>query len=397
MRIGKSIVMASIIMAAACSGGNDARPGDGSSSPTAQDKPAIMRAVDGIPGWTPTGDVETYAKDGLYGYIDGGAEIVFQYGFRELSVFKFKPAGPTAPVWPGPGLPVSSTGTAKPVGSPALPAQKELALEIYQMESGEAAFGIYSTKLEGEEESWPGIMSDNWVGLGQGGLVKGEYVVNILAPECTNREIGEFAAAIATKIPGKETVRPMGMAWLPRNGMIAGSGRYIKGLLAAQNESPFLERDFWGFGGADGAKDGNGGTVAYSAKYGVAPAVSKLIIVKLEKAPTAGDLDDHVLAIFKEYLKDVRREGETLEGKNEAGRWFLFGHKGLFAALILGEPDRNLARARLDLALDHALGTADAFPQEKPKTFLAVRALSEGESLNTFVVKSLKKTVNSRP
>ena len=391
MRIRKLVVVASIIMAAAYSGGNDARPGDSAGSPAAQEKPAIMRAVDGIPGWTPTGDVETYTKDDLYGYIDGGAEIVLQYGFRELAVFKFKPAATAAPVWPGPGLPVSSTGTAKPVGSPALPAQKELALEIYQMESGEAAFGIYSTKLEGEEESWPGIMSDNWVGLGQGGLVKGEYVVNILAPECTNREIGEFAAAIATKIPGKETVRPMGMAWLPRDGMVLGSWRYIKGPLAAQGESPFLEAAFWGFGTTNGA------TEAYSAKYGVAPAVSKLIIVKLEKAPTAGDLDDHVLAIFKEYLKDVRREGETLEGKNEAGRWFLFGHKGLFAALILGEPDRNLARARLDLALDHALGTADAFPQEKPKTFLAVRAFSEGESLNTFVVKSLKKTVNSRP
>ena len=52
--------------------------------------------MDGIPGWTRTGDVETYTKDGLYVYIDGGAEIVLQYGFRELAVFKFKPAAPPA-------------------------------------------------------------------------------------------------------------------------------------------------------------------------------------------------------------------------------------------------------------------------------------------------------------
>jgi hypothetical protein len=63
---------------------------------TAEDKPAIMRAVDVIPGWTRTGDVETCTKDGLYGYIDGGAEIVLEYGFRELAVFKFKPAVPPA-------------------------------------------------------------------------------------------------------------------------------------------------------------------------------------------------------------------------------------------------------------------------------------------------------------
>jgi hypothetical protein len=286
--------------------------------------------VDGIPGWTRTGEVETYTKDGLYGYIDGGAEIVFQYGFRELAVFKFKPAGTTA-----------------------LPAQKELVLEIYRMDSGEAAFGIYSTKLEGEEEAWPGIKSDHWVGPGQGGLVKGEYMVNILAPECASREIGEFAAALEPKIPGKATLRPKGMARLPRDGMVAGSWRYIKGPLAAQNESPFLEGSFWEFGAGDGA----GATEAYSAKYGVAPAVSKLVIVKFENAPEAGALEDSVLTAFREYLVDVRRDGGSVEGKNQAGRWFLFGRKGQFAALVLSEPDRKAAQARLDSALTMALSS----------------------------------------
>ncbi len=321
----RSVIAASVLLAAAaCSGRNDARPDDNALFPAAQDKPTVMRAVDDIPGWIRDGDVETYAKDGLYGYIDGGAEIVFQYGFRELAVFKFKPAGTTA-----------------------LPAQKELVLEIYRMDSGEAAFGIYSTKLEGEEESWPGIQSDHWVSPGQGGLVKGEFMVNILAPECTVREIGEFAAAIEPKIPGKATLRPKGLAWLPREGMVTGSGRYIKGPLAAQNESPFLEGDYWGFG----AGDGTGAAEAYSAKYGVAPAVSKLVIVKFEKAPEAGALEDNVLTAFREYLVDVRRDEGSVEGKNQAGRWFLFKGAGAVAALVLSEADRKAAQTRLDLAL----------------------------------------------
>jgi hypothetical protein len=289
-----------------------------------------MRAVDGIPGWKRGGDVETYTKDGLYGYIDGGAEIVFQYGFRELAVFKFKSSGVTT-----------------------LPAQRELVLEIYRMDSGEAAFGIYSTKLEGEEEGWPGIKSDNWVGPGQGGLVKGEYMVNILAPECTGREIGEFAAALEPKIPGKETVRPKGMAWLPRDGMVDGSWKYIKGPLAAQSESPFLEGSFWGFD----AEDRGGATESYSAKYSIAPAVSKLVIVKFENAPAAGTLDDHVLTAFKEYLVDVRINGGSVEGKNQAGRWVLFKATGAVAALVLSEPDRKAAQARLDAALSAALAS----------------------------------------
>ena len=328
-----AVLASAILLAAACSGGNDAQPGDSALSPVAEDKPAIMRAVDGIPGWIRNGDVETYTKDGLYGYIDGGAEIVFQYGFRELAVFKFKPAAAAA-------------------------ALKEVVLEVYWMASGEAAFGFYSTKLEGEEEGWPGIKPDHWVGAGQGGLVKGEYLVNLLAPECTKEEIGGFAAALEPKIPGTGTVRPKSMDWLPCEGMVEGSWRYIKGPLAAQNESPFLEQAFWGFGAAGDAD----ATAAYSAKYGVAPAVSKLVIVKLGRSPAAGSLEDSVLVVFKEYLKDVRWEAETLEGQNDAGRWFLFKRTGAIAVLVLGDPDRDAARARLSRALAQALGMAAASP-----------------------------------
>jgi hypothetical protein len=143
------------------------------------------------------------------------------------------------------------------------------------------------------------------------------------------------------------------MTWLPRDNMVTGSGRYIKGPLAAQNESPFLEGSFWGFG----AGDRQGTTEAYSAKYGGAPAVSKLVIVKFENAPAAGTLDDHVLTAFKEYLVDVRINGGSVEGKNQAGRWFLFKATGAVAALVLSEPDRKAAQARLDAALSAALAS----------------------------------------
>jgi hypothetical protein len=322
--------LAAVFVGTGCSGGDAALLADSVLSPAAQDKPAVMRAVDGIPGWTREGDAETYTKDGLYGYIDGGAEIVLQYGFRELAVFKFKPAAAAAA------------------------AEKELVLEVYRMESAEAAFGIYSTKLEGDEERWPGIKADHWISPGQGGLVKGEYMVNILAPECTDREIGEFAAALEPKIPGQGTARPKGMDWLPRAGLVLASWRYIRGPLAAQGESPFLEAAFWGFGAAPGTDKGVGSTEAYSAKYGVAPAVSKLVIVKFEKAPEASALGKNLLAVFNEYLKDVRTDGGVIEGRNAADRWFLFGAKGAAAALVLGDPDRASALARLDLALSQA-------------------------------------------
>jgi len=287
--------------------------------------PLIMREIDGIPGWKRQGPPERFTLEGLYGYIDGGAEIVLPYGFRELSVFKFKPAtAPTAP--------------------------KEIVAEIYRMASGAGAFGLYSTKLEGEERGWPGIAADNWISRGQANLVKGDYLVNILAPECTDREIGEFAAALEGRVPAGGTARPKGLDRLPREGMVPSSWRYIRGPVAAQNESPFLEGGFWGFGG-DAEK---GATVAYSAKYGAAPAVSKLVIVELGEAPEGDTIEAGVGALFGQYLEAVRRSGGALEGRNAAGRWFLFERRGAVAVLVLGDPDEAAARARLDAAISRA-------------------------------------------
>ena len=56
----------------------------------------------------------TYEGKGLYGYIDGGAELYFEYGFQKLVVQEF---------------------ITKP---------HRLTVEIYQMKSPQAAFGIFS-------------------------------------------------------------------------------------------------------------------------------------------------------------------------------------------------------------------------------------------------------------
>jgi hypothetical protein len=326
-----------VFMAAACSSGNNARPGDSALSPVAGDVPAVLQAVDGIPCWKRTGPLERYNKEGLYGYIDGGAEIVLQYGFRELSVSKFKPAGPSA-------------------------APKEIVLEIYRMSSGEAAFGLYSTKLEGGEGGWPGIKPDNWVGLGQANFVKGEFLVNILAPDCTDSEIGEFMAALERKVPGRGTARPRGLSWLPREGMVPSSWRYIKGPLAARNESPFLDGGFWGFAPSEPGGKGIGATEAFSAKYGAAPAVSKLVVVEFGKAVSPAAVEEGVLAAFSEYLQGVRREEAVVEGRTDAGRWFLFKRTGTVAVLVLGEPDEAAARTRLDAALALARSRPTSHP-----------------------------------
>ncbi len=336
-----------VFMAVACSGRDGARPGDGTLSPAVKGISSATQAVDGIPGWTRTGPPERFNKEGLYGYIDGGAEIVLQYGFLELAVSKFGPAA-------------------------ASEAEKEIVLEIYRMSSGESAFGLYSTKLEGGEKGFPGIKSDNWLSPGQASLVKDEFLVNILAPECTEREIGEFMVAVEPKIAGSGTARPKGLAWLPADGMVPSSWHCIRGPLAAQNESPFLAGEFWGFGASGPGGQGIGSTEAFSAKYGVRPTISKLIVVRFAKAPITAVVEDGVSGLFEEYLQSVKRQDVMIEGRNDAGRWFLFKRAGSVAALVLGEPDEATARARLDGALALASGSLGASPGVASKPFLVV-------------------------
>ena len=330
MSIRSSVAIAAVVLATVgCTGSEAVLVSDSVLAAGTALNPPVLRGLDGIPGWNRAGPPERYKKDGLYGYIDGGAEIVLQYGFRELSVSRY---GPSAEA----------------------PGKREISLEIYRMTSAEAAFGLYSTKLEGGERGWPGLKPDNWVGGGQASLVKGEYLVNILAPDCGDKELGEFLAAVERKVPGRGTSRPKELAWLPAEGMIPSSWHVIRGPLAAQNESPFLEGRFWGFETEAEKKDA---TTAFSAKYGAPPTVFKVVAVELGHECPPADIDAGVLALFRENLRDVRQANGRLEGQSEDGRWFLFGRQASRAALVLGAPEEAEARNRLRAALAPGTGS----------------------------------------
>jgi hypothetical protein len=194
-----------------------------------------------------------------------------------------------------------------------------------------------------------GVSSDSWIVPGQAALVKGPFTANVLGPDCVEAELAAFAAAVERLVPGTGTVRPEGLRRLPRDGMVPSSARFVKGAVAAANESPFLEGEAWGFGGSGG--DRTAATVAYTAKYAGPAGVSKLALVAFAAAPPDGMLEEAVRASFRYYLQDIREAEGVIEGRNTAGRLFLFARRGAFAALVLGEPDEAAARARLEAAL----------------------------------------------
>jgi hypothetical protein len=290
------------------------------SRPRTNFPPDIM----GIPGWVLAGAPRSFAKTNLYGYIDGGAEIVLQYGFQALKVYELVPEKKAAE-------------------------KKSITLEIFRMDSPASAFGIFSTRREGGERTSPRIKATHWIAPGQANFVKGEFYVNILATACTEAEIEDFAAALEPELPQGVSPLPDALSWMPKFDLIHGSERYIRGDLAAANESPLLGADFWGF------KEGQ--AEAFSARYG--PANSRLVLIHFKKPPE--NLTKSVLGLFGEALTHMYVRDSIIQGRSPGGQYYLFGQyyslgepRWRGAALILGEPDIKTARSRLQEALDKA-------------------------------------------
>ncbi len=278
--------------------------------------PPDFMGIAGITGWVLSGNPKIYPKADLPGYVDGGAETFLQYGFRDLTVFNLVPDKPAVP-------------------------RKAITLEIYRMNSPKAAFGIFSTRRKGGEPVSPGIKTSHWLGREQANLVRGNLYVNILASGCTQAEVGDFVASLAVNLPSGETPMPAGFSCFPEFNLVPGTERYICGDVAAASESPLLGADFWGF------KEGR--TEAYSAKYG--PDPSKLIILNFKKDPPANIMEE-VFALFMAYHMDLSIMRNVMQGRTVVGRWFLFGWNGPNGVIILDAPDPEVARARLQEALD---------------------------------------------
>jgi hypothetical protein len=291
--------------------------------------PPDFMGVAGIAGWAVSGTPRTFARDTLYGYVDGGAEIFLQYGFRSLTVYELVPEKPAAK-------------------------RKRMTLEIYRMGSPATAFGIFSTRREGNETVSPGIKTAHWIGVEQTNLVKGDLYINILSSGCTQDEVETFVFSLDRVLPAAETPRPQAFSCMPEFSLLPGTERYICGDVAAANESPLLGADFWGF------KEGL--AEAYSAKYG--PGPSKLILIHF-KGPPPTNLLDKVLALFNAYMMDVTILDQIMQGRTVAGRKFYFGWNGPNGILILDEPDPKAARTRIQEVLNKAAKRRAENPEER--------------------------------
>ena len=171
----------------------------------------LLPETGAAPGWSRDGEPEEYAGEDLYAYIDGGAEIYQEYGFRRVVLQDYK----------------NVSG-------------KSVSLEVFEMETPAAAYGMFTFKRSGKGKSIP---------LGSGADLedyylnfwKGRFVVTLTGFDETAATIDGILAvggAVDAKIAGQSDL-PALVEALPEAGLKRGSVKYLKGLLGLNNVYPF--------------------------------------------------------------------------------------------------------------------------------------------------------------
>jgi len=200
-------------------------------SPPLQKLEAFLPDKGGLQNWKAENAPQLYKGEDLYLYIDGGAEIYHEYGFKQVLVQDYK----------------SAEG-------------KSLTLEIFEMANSECAFGIYTFKSSGKGKA---------IAVGQDGQLeeyylnfwKGNFLVTLTGFEASPEVIQGLlliAKSVDAKVktPGR---RPSLVEIFPKEWLPISRLKYFKGVLGLYNNHSFFARDVFRFreaviGGINGGK-----------------------------------------------------------------------------------------------------------------------------------------------
>ncbi len=166
-----------------------------------------------VVGWTTSGKTLHFVGTDLFNYIDGGAELFHEFGFKELLVQSYRQA------------------------------DNEMVLEVYQMESPEAALGIYLMKC-GDENPIEKITARNSGNKYQFTIVKGSYfiLVNSFAgDEKLIPVMTELSQQTLKFVPKERSVKIFDT--LPKENLVPGSELLVRGIYGLQPIYTFGEGD----------------------------------------------------------------------------------------------------------------------------------------------------------
>lgn len=170
-----------------------------------------------VPGWTPSEAPKTYLGDKLYEMINGGADIYHEYGFTQVMRAEY----------------VNSRG-------------KSVKLEIYEMESPAAAYGIYTFKIGGGKASAIGqeaLLEDYYLNFWKANLL-----ITVIGQDSeaeTVQGVIALSKAVDARI-AKTGKRPDLADLLLREPLAYSRPKYVRGSLGVMNSYIFDTEDIFG-------------------------------------------------------------------------------------------------------------------------------------------------------
>ncbi len=238
-------------------------------------------------------EVRRFEGERLFDYMDGGAELYYEYGFRRLWVRDYR----------------SEEG--------------ELRAELYEMEDPQGAFGLLTGEGGGEEV---GIGQRGFYGDGTLVFWKGPHFVRVSAEEDLRGKVLKLGRAIASRLKGGGSP-PQVIGYIPRG---VKTFLYFRGPLALNNFYFLSHRDLLSLGeGAEGvAYRGHGGSV---------------ILVRYPEPSEA----QRVLEGIGGFLKGARVEGGVVIGRSRRG-WAGGRAGGRLLLLVVDFPSPEEVRGFLE-------------------------------------------------
>jgi len=252
----------------------------------AMEESAALLPDDAPNGWQRAGQPRVFTGSGLYGHIDGGAEIFFELGFEEVTVQRY----------------VSGSDAVE--------------VELYRMSDAGAALGIYLQRCANRCEApgaYPGLPRYTTLGRSQAMLAQGRFLAIVTADRVTDAAsaaMREVASRLARRLPPGSTLEPG--AVLPP-GWAPGSLRLIRGPLGLQAIVTFGEGDVLRLGGH---------LTAAAADYAAAPGTPAhtLIVVEYPDAAGASAALAHLRSGLDSEIRVLRESGSSFVFRDYAGR-----------------------------------------------------------------------------
>jgi hypothetical protein len=260
-----------------------------------RDDEGVMPRV--IGDWSADGDQLVFAGEELFDYIDGGAEIYFEYGFEKVTVQDYTRG------------------------------EDLITAEVYRMKGD--AFGIF-TLLKSENDEFleignEGAQSDYYLLVWCGSRL---VAVTAQSEFEGRREAVRLIAAGVTENLAADGKRAELMDILPEQNRVASSEKYIVGPIGLQNVAPLAARIFSGYAEIASAHYGSEGdqpSPLLVMRYPDAGASDAALGKAQAKAGEISGLE----AVFERNSLRVSRSGRLELAAVAVGRYVIVTTRGI--------------------------------------------------------------------